>query len=393
MSSVLPHEYRAPSPPAQPLSPGEWLDEELEPVRRPRELGFAEWATGVLSRWRMVGVCVALALLGAAAAAVVLPPVYRSHASFVTAGGGGLKLPAGLGTAGLAGLATQLGVTTGSEPSESPNFYAQLIGSRELQTRLLFSRFADPRTSAPGDSATLLELLEIRGRDRDRALEIGLKKLSKRIVVGFDVKTNLVSMRADAEWRELSAAVANRAVELVSSFNLEQRQSRARLKRSFIQSRLDSAQLALDDAERRVRAFYEQNRQWRSSPALLYEEGRLTRQVDVASDLYLTLRREFESARIEEVNDAARITVVDSAVVPRRRQWPRLAPLFLASLFVGLGAGILVAGGATVAADWAARNPGSAGDLRRMVARVGREMRSLVPRGRRAAHAARRPVE
>jgi hypothetical protein len=85
-------------------------------------------------------------------------------------------------------------------------------------------------------------------------------------------------------------------VDLVNAFNLEQRLTRARSKREFVQGRLDDAQRELSAAEWRLRDFYEENRQWRTSPSLTFTEGQLSRQVDVANDMYLSLRREFESA-------------------------------------------------------------------------------------------------
>ena len=109
--------------------------------------------------------------------------------------------------------------------------------------------------------------------------------------------------------------------------------------------------------------FYDQNRQWKTSPQLVFEEQRLRRNVDVASDLFLTLQRQFETARLDEFNDAAVITVVDPAVAPWKAQWPRYWILLAGSLFVGLLLGILVAGTATVIADWRGRNPATASAL------------------------------
>ena len=267
------------------------------------------------------------------------------------------------GGAGLSGLASQLGVSTGADPSESPNFYVKLIESEELRRRLLNSRFQNPRSDSPRDSATLLEILRIRNGDPVRRMEIGLKKMRKAVSTGYDLKTNVVELVVTARWSELAAAMANRTIELVDAFNHEQRVSRARSKRVFVQSRLDSAKAELHQAEDKQKLFYDQNRQWRTSPELTFEEGRLHRNVDVTSDLFLTLQRQFEAARLEEFNDAAVITVVDPAYPPHKAQWPRYWVLLASALAVGAIVGILVAGSATILADWRRRNPESAGAL------------------------------
>lgn len=326
---------------------------------------FSVWLAGTLVRWRLILRVVLAVLLVTGLLVVILPPAYRSGASFVTNTGSSLRLPASLGSAGgvVAGMAASLGVGSGVEPSESPAFYDQLMGSRELLTRLLLSRFPDPRTEAPGDSATLLALLEIRNRDPRRQLEIGIKRLQKSMSSSFDAKTNLVSLTVDTEWADLSAQVANRTVALLGEFNQEQRIFRARAKRVFVESRVAEAQQELAGAEGRLRVFYDQNRQWRTSPNLVFEEGRLRRQVDVASDLYLTLRREYETARIAEVNDAPQITVVDSAVSSRRKQWPRYGVTFVVASAIGVLLGLLLAAAAALYADWRAHHPEDAATL------------------------------
>ena len=325
-------------------------------------LTFGVWLAGIISRWRLILWVMTATLVVAALAAVLMPPVYQVRASFVTAGSTNSKMASALSGSGvgLQGIASQLGVAPTGDPAESPGFYVRLIESDELKRRLLRSRFHDPRSKSARDSATLLEILRPRSKDPQRRMELGIKKLGQSISTDFDLKTNLVMLTVEAQWSELAAAIANRTIELVDAFNHEQRVSRARSKRVFVQSRLDSAKLELQNAEERQRFFYDQNRQWRSSPQLVFEEGRLRRNVDVATDLFLTLQRQFETARLDEFNDAAEITVVDPAVPPWKAQWPRYWILFASSLFVGALLGFLAAGSATILADWRGRNPATA---------------------------------
>ncbi|HJQ12385.1 MAG TPA: GNVR domain-containing protein [Gemmatimonadaceae bacterium] len=334
-------------------------------------LTFSVWIAGIIARWRLVLYAIGATLLVAALAAVLLPPVYEAHASFVTTGSGSSRMSAAMGaasSAGLQGIASQFGLSTGADPAESPNFYVKLIQSEELRRRLLNSRFQNPRSANPRDSATLLDILRIRNDDPVRRMEIALKKMQKSIVTDFDIKTNVVDLVVKARWSDLAAAMANRTIQLVDSFNREQRVTRARSRRVFLQNRVDSARLELQQAEERQRFFYEQNRQWRSSPQLVFEEGQLRRNVDVSTDLYLQLQQQFEAARLDEINDAALITVVDPAHAPHKAQWPRYWLLLASALAVGTLIGIMVAGSATILADWRRRNPDSAGALSESVA-------------------------
>jgi uncharacterized protein involved in exopolysaccharide biosynthesis len=341
-------------------------------------LTLTRWLAGVLLRWRIVaGIMVGILLIGLLAT-FIIPPVYRSNASFVANSSSGAKLNgAGSSSSGLGGIISQLGGGVGGDPSESPNFYVELLASRELLTRVIQSKFPNPRTPNPRDSATLLSIMQIKRADAQRQLEIAVKKIRDVTHAGLDPKTNLVWFSVDAQWPDLSAQVANRMIELVSSFNRETRVSRSKSKRAFLQMRHDSAQTALRAAEERQRVFYEQNRGLISAPSLKYEEQRIRREVDLASDLYINLDRQLEVARIDEINDAALITVIDSAAVPRKAQWPRYGVMLISGTLVGLLMGVLIAGSAAILADWRERNPDSWGDFRSALKTARAELGSM----------------
>ena len=342
-------------------------------------LTFTRWLAGVLLRWRLVAAITVLAIVSALAASFVIPPVYRAKASFVANSSSASKLPSGASAgSGVGGLISQLGGSLGGDPSESPNFYIQLFQSRELLTRLAQSRYPNPRTDAPNDSASLIDILRIKKDDPRLKMEIAIKRLGKAIQAGFEVKTNLVSLTVDMQWPELAAQVANRVVEEVSKFNRETRVSRAKSKRVFLESRHDSAQMMLRVAEERQRFFYEQNRGFITSPSLKADEGRIKREVDLASDLFLNLQQQLELARLDEINDAALITVIDKAIPPRKAQWPRYGALLFTSAAIGFLFGVLMAGSLAVLADWRVRNPDSWSDFEHSLGRARSDVRSAM---------------
>lgn len=372
MSAVLPP-HPTPSPRAGAS--------RAEAARTEEDFGFAELAAGLILRWRYMAfgalLCVALGIV----AMIVLPPSYRAQASFVANSSGGARLPSSISsTPGLGAIAGQL-AGGGGEPSESPAFYPQLIHSRELLTRLLRTRVADPREEHRGDSVALLDLLDEKRKDRARALELAILDLRGSVGVQYDSKTNLVSVSADAEWPELAAGISNRTVALVNEFNLEQRQSRGRSRRLFLERRLESAQAELARAEIALRDFNANNRVIGGSPGLLYQAGLLERRVSLATDNYMSVRREYESARVSEINDTPLITPVDSAIPPRKRTFPRIGITLMVTTVMGVLLGLLAATVATVVADWARREPETAARLRSAFDRVRREL----PGGRRRA--------
>src|SRR5206468_9110448 len=133
--------------------------------------------------------------------------------------------------------------------------------SRELLTRLALSRFPDPRTAGV-DSVPLFGVLVHGEADSARATETAAKRLRRQMRISYDTKTNLVTISLDARWPTLSAQILNRAVDLVSAFNKEQRSSRSRALREFLATRVEAAQEVLRAVEDSQRLFYERTRSW-----------------------------------------------------------------------------------------------------------------------------------
>ncbi len=352
------------------------------PLMDSASLTFVELLAGMLGRWRTVlGVAAAIVIL-ALALTVVLPPTYRSEASFATSDLGP-QLPPALSELatepGISGLASQMGLGTSRDPSTSPAFYAHLLASRELLTRVVQSRFADPR--APADSGTLVEIFGIPTGDSAKAVETAVRKLRRASTVNVDRQTGFVVLNIDSRWADLSAEIANRMVRLVGAFNKEQRYSRARAKREFLETRVAAAQGQLRQVEDSLALFYERNRLWQSSPSLLVEERRRRQAVDEEHALYLSLRQQYEAARIDEVNNQPVITVVDRAVPPRRREWPHRALVTVTAALLGLGLGLCGAAARELASHWARTNPERAEQLRAAAGRVRREIAASFRRG------------
>ena len=283
------------------------------------EISLLEILNVLLKRWRTViglPVTTSLVVLGIS---FLVQPTYTATTSFVPEVRSQGRVPAGL-----AGVAGQLGISLGAEASQSPMFYADVAKSREILDRLLLARYADPlATRDPDDSTTLLSVLRPGGRNGADSLERGAKKLAGLVSVGVDAQTNIVTVKVELPSPDLAAAVANRLVAYVNDFNAQTRQSQARERRKFVEQRVAASEQDLHEAEDALKRFYQANRSWLQAPHLIFEEGQLRRQVALRQELYLTLRREYETARIEEVNDTPVITVIDTAVPPQRKSSPK----------------------------------------------------------------------
>ena len=298
---------------------------------------LAEVVTRLLPEWRMlVGVPIAFALLGVVVA-LLIPRTYVGTTTFAPEQRSGTNLPSGLGA-----LAGQFGVAIPSEASTSPRFYAELVKSRTLLEGVLRSQVPVPGGS-PTDSARLLDLLDRGGKSPADSLFRGVRRLADLVHVNVDSRTNIVGLSVEARDPAVAATVANRFVTLVEQFNSTARRSQARQRRIFVEGQMALGEEALRAAERELERFYEANRSYRQSPQLMSVEGRLQRQIQVSQEVYLTLRRDYESARIDEVNDVPAITIIDSATPPTRKSKPKRTLIVLGFLLGGGVLGLLAA--------------------------------------------------
>src|SRR6185436_7681574 len=81
--------------------------------------------------------------------------------------------------------------------------------------------------------------------------------------------------------------------------------------------------------------FRERNVRFGNSARLAIEEGRLSRAVRQQEEIYLTLQRQGELARLEERKDVPVLSVLDPAVPPVKRDWPKRGLLALLGAMLG----------------------------------------------------------
>ncbi len=265
---------------------------------------------------------------------MVRPREWTSAASFVPAG---RHLPSSI-----TGLAAQLGVALpGEEANTNPQFYAQLLGSREIQESVLRTRF--PRPGIPADSLELIMLLGVSTSDSLLRIDRGLRRLGARVSASSDLKTGVVNLAVTMRDPDLSREVAERFLGLLNQFNLERRQSQAAAERAFAEQRLQEVQRALREAEDQLEAFLRRNRDARTAPELSFQQDRLARAVSLQQELYGTLAQAYEQAKLEEIRDTPVITILDHPGHPLRADSRHLALKILAAFLLGgMGGGLWV---------------------------------------------------
>lgn len=318
--------------------------ESRVPHERADGLGAVEFLVVLLRERRLVARSGAVLAALVVVTLLVLPRSYTAIASFAPYSGDATLARA-------ASLAAQFGVSVPSGAAgQSPDFYVEMIKSREMLVALVETEYTVPewrwweQDSEGGMmSGSLVELLGTTNANEHKARERAVSTLLDRMTVRADALTGIVAVQVTTGSPELSLQIVRRVLSLVDEFNLSRRTSQASAERKFAEERLRVAQEELRDAEASQQAFLAANRSFRESPQLAFEYQRLERQTALRQGVVNSLAQAYEQARLAEVRDTPVVTEVQPPDVARIPDPRRLALKALAALVFGIIVGVVLA--------------------------------------------------
>ncbi|MEO7218479.1 MAG: hypothetical protein ABI026_09820 [Gemmatimonadaceae bacterium] len=257
----------------------------------------------VLARWpTVVGAGFAVALIFGAWS-ITRARAWTSTASFMP------ESPAA--NASLSSLAVQFGVSVGSDPGQSLQFYSDLLISREILTQVATGPYAIPGADS-GQQGDLYAVYGISEPTEPLRRDALLKRLRRDIHATNSPKTGVVSVTVAAPTPVLARSILSNLISAVSAFNVGRRQSRAGAERKFLEVRLADAKSKLLAVQNQLQAFMQTNRTIANSPRLTFEQNRLQQQQSTAQQQVSALTTGFEQARLEEVRNTPVVTVLET---------------------------------------------------------------------------------
>jgi uncharacterized protein involved in exopolysaccharide biosynthesis len=303
-------------------------------------------------RWSLLGAALAGFVLGLVGS-LFLPKKYEVHASFIATSGSSIRIPSGISA--LAGIASQLGVLGASAEGAgvtSPRFYGDLVTSDVLLHQVANTAFLDstsvPVTTRPLRTIILAHAFPTFYHTPADSLVRAVRRLRGAIVVDVDPRTGLVTVTLTARRAELAAAVMDSLLQHLNQFMTNNLQLQAGARRRFLQRRFEDIQQEVLERQDRLRSFYEANRDYRNAPALVFREAQLRRELETKQDIYTSVARSLEDARMDEVKDTPLLTLIDPPFRPPRPRQPKpllngvllavFAPLLWLAVVVAVGA-------------------------------------------------------
>lgn len=322
----------------------------------------------ILLRRRRTILFVPLALTAIAVAiAFAIPKKFTTTVSFV-------PVRSSLPTGALAGLAGQLGVSlTGSDPSASPDFYSDLLQTRDILERVVTNEYiVSAENSRP---QTFVEYYDITSSDSGKRLDKAIRFLDEEVLsIGFNRQTSIVTLKVRTTSPELSFQIAEFVMSLVDEFNLSSRRSQGSADQRFLEVRLDTARAELRRAENSLQSFLVRNRSYQNDPSLTFEYQRLQRDVGLRQDVYGVLTQSYEQARLTAVRTTPSIAFVQPPRVPLRHDSRRILVITLGVFCAGFGLSIFYVLASNAIDEAKSTDPGNWAVVtalwREMVARV-----------------------
>jgi tyrosine-protein kinase Etk/Wzc len=343
----------------EPASPPPGQLNSLPVARAAGEPGPRDYLRSARPYWRRAAAAVFLGTLLAAIVALVWPPTYKASTTLLppTEEETGFSMTSVFRGLNIPGI--KIPSRTGPE-----DVAVSVLSSRRVASALV-RRF---------------DLQRVYGI---RSPENTIRKLQKRS--GFLVnEAGAVIITVEDRTAQRAADLANAYAEELDRFNREVRMTKGRRMRLFVEKRLAETKRDMSAAEQALKEYSEKhstiglspeqmstvesaaqlfasqaalqtrigmvreyatensedvrrlrqqldqvNRQIAVLPNLGLDLARLLRDVKIQEQVYALLSAQYEEARITEARDVATVEVLDPAVPPERRAWPRRGLLVL----------------------------------------------------------------
>ncbi len=270
-------------------------------------------------------------------------PIFESNAILVIPKSGGVSGAMG----GLAGLASQFGVNIPSETTadlSNPSLIPDLLKSRTFAEIILKKEFF---TKEYNKMLPMLNILTVGDKEivagRDTLIAEAVESLNRNFIEFVEDKQSSISvLKVHTNEPQFSKDLADEVLLEMQALNRFFKSESVNNKIRFIENRISSVQDELQRSEQSLKSFNERNRQI-FSPSLQLELERLEREVEIQKGIYLTLKQQFELAKIEEVQESSIIQILDKPRVSFKPINKKLIPTFFVASFFGLGFGVLLA--------------------------------------------------
>lgn len=166
--------------------------------------------------------------------------------------------------------------------------------------------------------------------------EAALKEFSSRISVDENIKTGLVSVFISTEDRFLSVEILNYINTFIQEFTYQNITEISEKEILYLESRINEVDKELNVSRERLIFFLEENKNYQNSPTLLLLYNELNSELIFKEGVMTTLLQQIEIAKLNKVNIAPVIGVLDLPQIAAKKSSPSRLFFLLFGFIVGM---------------------------------------------------------
>ncbi len=270
----------------------------------------------------VITVCVAIG-------SFIWPKTYIAHTTILP----DIDFLNGIGNlGGFKDLAAAIGLNPSQAVTSPSQLYPDILESEILLRRVVYHKF---KTEKYDTLVNLIQYWRFDDKDENLNFEECAKYLRESILdITVDKKTLIISLDVSTHEPQFSADLANELVAELDFFQRNFRRTNAGDQRKFLEQRLVEIQSVLSKAEENLKDFAEKNRRIDQSPELLLQQGRLQRDVDLNSTLFIELKKQYELAKLDEIKNTPVVQILDPARPPAKKDKPKRILVTLAAFIL-----------------------------------------------------------
>jgi len=176
--------------------------------------------------------------------------------------------------------------------------------------------------------------------------------LSQIISIEGQKRSPLLVLKVDSFEPKFSYDLANLVLIKLDSLLQSWRLSDVIEKKKFIINRIETTSAELEKAEESLKVFREKNRSIASSPTLMLEQTRLLRDLEVITQVYTTLKSQFEMAQISQYDNSKIMNILDYPEPINIKISPKPVRMFIIYMILGISSSILM----VIIKEWYKKN-------------------------------------
>lgn len=309
------------------------------------EIDIGAFVRRCIVRWKLATAIAAGLTVLVAAGSLLLTNKYKCSTKLVFLRTGS-ALSGSLGT-----LASLAGVDAGAKGNDPSMYFDDLVESSGMGQAILgrpwrASKVVDD-TSKPfylsefwGD---VPDTTDAQWREKQQERLLRRLRTSGCIETEQDKKSGVITLTTNFEDPRLAFDVNRFIVETINDMVVQRSIAKASENKKFVEGRLEQVRIDLAAAEEALKSFRDSNRV-RTDPELQLRESRLQRNLQITQEVYLQLVKQQEMAEIDEAKDLPVLDLIDQALMPVEKSWPKRRLLAMAACVVGGFLGLLCAG-------------------------------------------------